>query len=126
MVATFVGFHLLAWLVHELTNPGHHAPLSFLAHLRHLPDELALQFLFMPLAMHFAIPALFHRGNLFEWNPGYFLPRIFAVLYWSTLIASAVAVVRGRRLVWWLVIVVLLLATSPRFVELIVVSLSEG
>jgi hypothetical protein len=125
LVATILGFHFFAWLVHELMNPGHHAPVSFVAHLRHLPAELALQLLFMPLALHFAVPALFHPGNLFEWNPGYLAPRIFAVLYWSTLIASAVAVVRGRRVVWWLLIVALLLASTPRFVELIFVTLSE-
>jgi hypothetical protein len=126
LAGVFGAFHALAWLIHELINPGHHAPVSFFAHLRHLPDEILLQLLFMPVAMHFAIPALFHPGNLFAWNPGYWAPRAFAVAYWFTLLAGSRALVRSRRLVWLLVIGVLLLATAPRFVELIGVALSEN
>jgi hypothetical protein len=126
LTGAFVGFHALAWAIHECTNPGHHAPVSFLAHLRHVPDELLLQLLFMPLAMHFAIPALFHAGSLFEWNPGYWAPRAFAVAYWFTLLAGSRALVVGRRVLWLLVIGVLLLASAPRFVELIGVALSDS
>jgi hypothetical protein len=122
----FVAFHVLAWLFHELTNPGHREPASFAAHLRHLPDELLLQFLFMPIAMHFAIPALFHSGSLFDWSPGYLAPRVFAVAYWFTLLAASTALVRGRRKVWLVLIGILLLATAPRFSELIMVALSEN
>jgi hypothetical protein len=123
---TFLGFHGVSWLIHEVTNPAHHAPVTFLAHLRHVPDEVALQLLFMPLAMHFAIPALLHPGNLFAWNPGYWTTRIFAVAYWFTLLASSRALIRSRRLVWLLVIGILLLATAPRFVELIGVALADN
>lgn len=125
LAGAFVGFHALAWTIHECTNPGHHAPVSFLAHLRHVPDELLLQLLFTPLAMHFAIPSLFHAGSLFGWNPGYWAPRVFAVAYWFTLLAGSRALVVGRRVLWLLVIGVLLLATAPRFVELIGVALSD-
>jgi hypothetical protein len=126
LAGTFVAFHLVAWLFHELTNPGHRDPASFTAHLRHLPDELLLQVLFMPIAMHFAIPALFHSGSLFAWSPGYVAPRVFAVTYWFTLLAASTALVRGQRKVWLGFIGVVLLATAPRFAELIMMALSEN
>lgn len=126
LAGVFVGFHGLAWLIHELASPAHRAPLSFVAHLRHLPDELLLQGLFMPIAMHFAIPALFHPGSLFAWSPGYLAPRVFAVAYWFTLLAASTALVRGRRKVWLVLIGALLAATAPRFAELIMVALSEN
>lgn len=126
LAGTFVAFHGLAWLIHEATNPSHHAPVSFGAHLRHLPDELLLQVLFMPIAMHFAIPALFHPGSLFGWSPGYWAPRVFAVAYWFTLLAASTALVRDHRKAWLLLIGGLLLATAPRFVELIMVALADN
>lgn len=126
LAGAFVSFHLIAWLIHELASPGHRHPATFVAHLRHLPDELVLQLLFMPTAMHFAIPALFHPGSLFAWSPGYLAPRVFAVAYWFTLLAASTALVRGRRKAWLLLIGALLLATAPRFGELIMVALSEN
>lgn len=80
----------------------------------------------MPIAMHFAIPALFRSGSLFAWSPGYLAPRVFAVAYWFTLLAASTALVRGRRKVWLVLIALLLLATAPRFAELIMVALSEN
>ena len=125
LVGSFACFHALAWIVHEIPDNGHRVEVSFVAHLRHLPDEILVQLLFLPQAMHFAIPALFHRGNLFDWHPGYWTTRIFAVAYWSTLIAACNALVQGRRLVWWLLIALIFLATAPRFAELIFVALSD-
>jgi hypothetical protein len=126
LAGAFIAFHLIAWLVHEVANPGHRDPATFAAHLRRLPDELLLQVLFMPIAMHFAIPALFHSGSLFAWSPGYLAPRVFAVAYWFTLLAASAALVRGRRKAWLVLIGLLLLATAPRFPELIMVALSDN
>jgi hypothetical protein len=126
LAASFVAFHVVAWALHEITSEGHRAEASLLAHLRRLPDEILLQVLFLPQALHFAIPALFHRGNLFEWKPGFWTTRIFAVLFWSTLLATANALVKSRRLAWCFLVLLLLLASTPRYVELIFVALSEG
>ena len=125
LAATFVAFHGLAWLFHELTDQSHYFHGSFVSHLRLLPDEIALQFLFVPIAMHFAIPALLHPGNLFSWQPGFIVGRVFPVLYWSALLGAGGAFVKSRRVTWWLFIAVVLLTTAPRFVELIAVALSE-
>jgi hypothetical protein len=124
LAGTFVAFHVLAWLILEFSQPEHRVGASFAAHLRHLPDEFLLQLLFMPIAMHFAIPALFHSGSLFDWQPGYLAPRVFAVTYWFTLLAASTALVRGRRKAWLVLIGFLLLASAPRFAELIMVALS--
>jgi hypothetical protein len=121
----FVAFHALAWLCHELADQSHYFHGSFVSHLRLLPDEMVLQFLFMPIAMHFAIPALLHPGSLFSWHPGFVAGRVFPVLYWSALLGAGAAFVRGRRVAWCLFIAVVALATAPRFVELIAVALSE-
>lgn len=125
LASTFVGFHVLAWAFHEGMDPSHVVHGGFFAHLRLLPDELMLQLLFVPIAMHFAVPALFHPGSLFSWQPGFLAGRVFPVLYWSALLGASAALVRGRRLVWWLFIALVLLATVPRFVELIGVALSD-
>jgi len=125
LVGAFMGFQVTAWLIHEIANNGHRVEASFVSHLNHLPDEILVQLLFAPQAMHFAIPALFHGGSLFDWHPGFWTTRIFAVAYWLTLIGASSALVRGRRLAWWVLIMLTLFATTPRYAELIFVSLSD-
>ncbi len=66
-----------------------------------------------PWFMHLAIPALFHTGNLFQWEPA-FGGAVFLSAYWVLTAFATVAFVHGRRAIWWLLLVLVLAATVPR------------
>ena len=94
-----------------------------MSHLRQIPGELELQMLLGPFFMAFAIPALFYRGDLFHWNPGWATTQLFPIVYWSVFALAIIALLWSRRIFWLLVIALILAATAPRIAQLILVAL---
>jgi len=122
-LGTWASFLLVSWLIFEVLEHTHHYHSSFLAHLSALPEEIFVEAIVAPFMMPLAIPALFYRGNLFQWEPGWFASPVFLIIYWSSLALGIVACLSTRRTIWWFFVVLILLATAPRLGQLILLGL---
>ena len=114
LLGTWVGCSLASFVVFEFADQAHHFHSPFIAHLETIPGELFVHLLVSPFAMHLAIPARFHRGNLYQWDPGWFSGTIPFAVYWLLVGFAMVAPFRSRRGVWWLLLLLILLGTAPR------------
>jgi hypothetical protein len=123
LLATWISFLLVSWLIFEVLDQKHHFHSSFLVHLSALPEEVFVESLCAPLMMPLAIPALFYTGNLFQWEPGWFGSPVFLMMYWSSLGLGFVACFWTRRAIWWLFVVLILVVTAPRLGQLILLGL---
>ena len=123
LLGTWASFLLVSWLIFEVLEHTHHYHSSFLAHLSALPEEIFVEAIVAHFMMPLAIPALFHTGNLFQWEPGWFASPVFLVIYWSSLALGIVACLSTRRTIWWFFVVLILLATAPRLGQLILLGL---
>ena len=123
LLGTWASFLLGSWLIFEVLEHTHHYHSSFLAHLSALPEEIFVEAIVAPFMMPLAIPALFYRGNLFQWDPGWFASPAFLVIYWSSLVLGMLACLWTRRTIWWFFVVLILLATAPRLGQLILLGL---
>jgi hypothetical protein len=122
LLGTWAAFLLVSWLLFEALHPGHGSDFSLVSHLKHLPEELEIEFLMSPFMMPPAILALFHRGNLFHWGVGG-LGIVFATIYWPLLGGAVIALLWTRRHIWWFIVLSVLLLTAPRLGELIYAAL---
>ena len=123
LLGTWASFCLVSWLIFEVLDQEHHFHSSFLSRLPVLPEEIFVESLLAPVMMPLAIPALFHTGNLFQWEPGWFASPLFLVIYWSSLALGVVVCLWTRRAIWWFLVVLILLATAPRLGQLILLAL---
>jgi hypothetical protein len=124
LLGTIAGFHVVAWAFLETSGQVQYSDYSFISRLAHAPGEIMMFALFAPFFMSYAIPALLHRGNLYHWDPGWFTTQVFPFIYWPILATAALALLWSRRIVWWMLVVLILLATAPRFGQLVLVALT--
>jgi hypothetical protein len=101
-----------------------HSDYSLISRLVHAPGEVMMLALFAPFFMSYAIPALLYRDNLLQWAPGWFTTELLPLTYWPILATAALALLWSRRIVWWMLVVLILLATAPRFGQLVLMALT--